>query len=106
MIGIGSRVITTTVWVERILRILDDRLPIVILTSHGLLSPGKFDTCVLLDMKSKEPSVFPTLSVQRMLVSTTSFSGIFPYLGLLPHIYSGHLGLQVVKWHIIVKATL
>jgi len=48
--------------VEGIWQIFDDRLPIVIYTGYYVLSPAKFERCVLSDMNIKGTSVSPTLS--------------------------------------------
>jgi len=63
-IGIGRRATITTVCVEGILQLFDDRLPIIIYTGHSFLSPAEFDTCVPSDMKMDGTSVFPTLSIE------------------------------------------
>jgi hypothetical protein len=95
-----------TLCVEGIWRSFEDRLPIVIYTGHSVLSPAKFERCVLSDMKMKGTSVSPNLSVDQMAVSTSSCLGISPYLGLPDPGCSVHFGIEAVRWRIAVKATL
>ena len=57
-------------------------------------------------MKIKGTSVTPTLCVDSMSVSTSSCSGISPYLCLPPTVRSVHFGIEAFGWRIAVKATL
>jgi len=59
LIGIGRRATITTLCVEAIWRIFEDRLPIVIYTGHSFLSPAKFERCVPSDMTIKGTSASP-----------------------------------------------
>jgi len=63
LIGISRRTTITTLCVEGIWRIFEDRLPIVIYTGHSILSPAKSVRCVTSDMKIKGSIVSHTLSV-------------------------------------------
>jgi len=96
----------TTLCVEGICRIFEDRLPIVISSGHSFLSPAKFERCVLLDMMIKGTSVSPTLSVDLMLVSTSSCSGISSYLSLPPPVCSVHFGIGAFRWRTAFQAML
>jgi hypothetical protein len=92
--------------VEDILRIFDDRLPIVIYTGYSLLSAAKFERCVPLDMKIKGTSVSPTLSIVETSSSRLLSSRISPSLCLPPQVRSVHFSTEAFRWHIAVKATL
>jgi len=93
LIGIGRRATITTLCVQGVWRIFDDRLPIVLYTGHSFLSPAKFERCVLSDMKIKGSSVTPTLSVDQKSISTLLSSSISPYLCLPPTVRSVHFGI-------------
>jgi hypothetical protein len=57
-------------------------------------------------MKIKGTSVSPTLSDDLTSVSTSSYSGISPYLCLPPPVCSVHFGIEAFRWCIAGKATL
>jgi hypothetical protein len=100
------RATSMTLCVEGIWRSFEDRLPIVIYTAQSVLSPAKFERCVLSDMNIKGTSVSPTLTIDETLVNTSSCSGISPYLCLPPGVHSGQFGIEVYRWRIAVNATL
>ena len=64
--------------IEGILRIFEDRLPIVIYTGHSVLSPTKFKRCVPSDMKIKGTNVSFALSVDITSISTSSSLVVSP----------------------------
>jgi len=104
--GIGRRVTITTLCIEGIWRIFQDRLPIVKYTAYCFLSPAKFERCVSSDMKIKGTSVSRTLSVDFTSVGTSSSSGISPYRCLPPPVCSVHFSTEAFRWRIAVKAML
>jgi len=106
LIGIGRRATITTLCVEVIWRIFDDRLPIVIYTGHSFLSPAKFERCVPLDMHIKGTRVSATLSVVYMLIGMVLSSRISPDLCLPPPVRSLHFSIEAFRWRIAVNATL
>jgi len=106
LMRIGSRVTNTMLCIEGLWQIFEDILQIIIYTGHCFLSPAKFEGCVPSDMKIKGTSVSPTLSVDLMLVSTSSPSDICPYLCLPPPVRSMYFSTEVFQWRIAVKATL
>ena len=106
LIGIGRRATITTVCVEGIWRIFEDRVPIVIYTDHSFLSPAKFKRCVLSDMKIKGTTVSPRLSVALTSISTLLSSSISAYLCLPPAVRTVHFSIEAFRWRIAVKATL
>jgi len=95
-----------TLFVDGIWRKYEDRLIIVIYTGHSFLLPAKFEQCIPSDMKINGPSLSPTLGVDKTSVSTSSCSGISPYLCLPPPVCSVHFGIEAFRWRITVKATL
>ena len=106
MIRIDRRATITMLCIEGIWRSFEDRLPIVIYTGHSFLSAAKFERCVPSDMNIRGTSVSPTLSADLTSDSTSSYSGISPYLCLPPPVRSVNFGIEVFQWHIAVKATL
>jgi len=96
----------TTLCVDGIWRIVEDRLPIVIYTGHCDLLPAIFERCVPSDMMITGTSVSPTLSVELTSVGTSSSSGVSPYLCLPTPVNSVYFGIQAFQWHITVKAML
>ena len=105
-IGIGRSATITTLCVEGIWRIFEDRFPIVIYTGHSFLLPAKFERCVLSDMKIKGNSVSPSLSVALTSISTLLSSSISAYLSLPPPVRSVHFRIVAFRWRIAVKASL
>jgi len=106
LIRIGRRATITTLCIEGIWQIFEDRLPIVICTSHSFLSSEKFKRCVPSDIKIKGTSVSPTLSVASMSISTLLSWTISPYLCLPPPVRNVHIGIEAFWWRITVKAML
>jgi len=70
-----------------------DGLPIVIDTGHAFSLRAKFKRCVPLDMNIKLIRVSPTLCVDLTSVTTSSPSGISPYLFLPPPVGRRHFGI-------------
>jgi len=95
-----------TVCAEGIWQIFEERLPIVIYTSHSFLSPAKFERCVQSDMKIKGTSVSHSLSVALTMISTSLSSSISAYLCLPPPVRSVHFSIEVFPWRIAGNATL
>ena len=106
LIGIGRTATITTQCVKGILRILEDRLEIVINSGRSLLSPAKFKRCDPSDMKIKRTSVSPTLSFDLMLCSMLLSLSISPYLCLPPPIRGVHFSIETFCQCIAVYATL
>jgi len=106
LIGIGRGTTNTTLCVEGLRRIFEDKMLIVIYPGHCFLLQAKFKRWVLSDLKIKRNSVSTTVSIDLMLVSTSSSSGISPYLCLPPLVRSVHFGVDTSWWWIIVQAML
>jgi hypothetical protein len=106
MIEISMRATISTLCIDGIWQIFTDRFPIVIYTGHPVLLPGKFERCVLSDIRIKGTRSSPTLSVDLTLVSMSSCSGISLYLCFPPPVCSMHFGIEAFQWWIAVNATL
>jgi hypothetical protein len=106
LIGIGEIATIMTLCVARIWGIFDDRLPIAIYPGDCVLSPAKFEKCVLTDMKINETSVSSTLSVDERSISMLLSLKISAFLCVSRSVHSVHFGIEPLWWHITVQATL
>jgi len=93
-----------TVCAERIWRIFEHRLPILIYTGHCFLLPAKFEKSVPSDMKIKGTGVSPSLSIALTSISTLLSLSISAYLCLPPPVRSVHFSIGGFRRLIAVKA--
>jgi len=106
LVGIGRRATMMRLCIEGIWWIFEDRSPIVIYSGYFVLSPAKFESCVLLDTKINGASVSPTLTFELTSISMLLSSSISPYLCLPSPVRSVHFSIEVFWWRIAVQAML